>query len=132
MNCIQCKAETVNDKVRCSTCADAHRIKVREYYYAKKHGVAPPSTEGLTKGMRSPIRDRISELLSDGVPRSAVAIAKAIDWKSATSITKTLGDIKNSLAARSDKWKLKKVKLGVSPRHGTEWQIINRHEDEQD
>ena len=132
MNCIQCKAETVNDKVRCEPCAESHRIKVREYYYAKKHGVAPPSTEGLTKGMRSPIRDRIIELLSDGVPRSAVDIAKAIDWKSATSITKTLGDIKNSLAARSDKWKLKKVKLGVSPRHGTEWQIINRHEDDQD
>lgn len=132
MNCIQCKAETVNDKVRCEPCADAHRIKVREYYYAKKHGVAPPSTERLTKGMRSPIRDRIINLLSDGVPRSSVAIAKAIDWKTTTNITKTLGDIKDFLALRSNKWKLKKVKLGTSPRHGTEWQIINRHEDDQD
>lgn len=127
MKCLKCKTETGDDSVRCPECAAEHRTKAREYYYKKNHGKFPEGD--LTRGMRSPIRDQIILLLSDGVARSSVEIATALNWKSSTSITKTLGDIKESLALRGDSRKLKKTRIGASHRLGVHWQLINRHEE---
>lgn len=129
MKCTNCKNDAVNG-VRCPGCAETHRNKVMNRYYETRYGQKPE--RDLTRGMRSPIRDQILLLMADGVARTSVEIAESIKWEKTTSITKTLGDIKEVLALRGDSRKLKKVRLGASPRSGTQWQLIDTKSNDQE
>lgn len=121
MKCKNCKEEATKG-VRCPSCAEKHRIKVRTKYYESRYGGFPENTD-ITKGHRPPIRDRILNLLSDGKPRTSLEIKEALKWNSSTSITKTLGDIKNLLDKNDDSRKIEKERLGTSHRLGTRWRL---------